>query len=265
MSNSWAGTAEAYEASFARLCAGTVPDVLGSLGPARPGRRLLDVGCGPGTVARAAHRAGFTTVGLDADASMLSLARRKAPQVALVHGALPRLPCADEQFDAVAANFLVNHTPDPRAALRELRRVTRPGGRLVVTIWTGAVSPLNSLWNDVMAAASVIPPPSKSLPPDHDFDRTAEGLSGIMGEARLDDIAVREVTWQFRIPAADLWGGVVAGIATIGQAYRAQRPRKQVGMRDAYVRLTHERFPDGELRLPSSALLASACRPHPRA
>lgn len=122
-----------------------------ALGPAGTGRSMLDVGCGPGTVAVAARRAGFSAVGLDADPSMLDLAHRKNSATTLVCGALPDLPFADGQVDAVAANFVVNHTPEPRASVRELARVTRPGGRLALTIWTAVVGPMNQLWYDVMA------------------------------------------------------------------------------------------------------------------
>ena len=202
MSSSWAGTAEAYDASFARLCAGTVPDVVASLGPARPGQSLLDVGCGPGSVLGAARRAGFASVGVDADDSMLDLARRNYPDIDVVRGALPNLPFTEAQFDAVAANFVVNHTPDPRASVRELRRVARPGGRIAVTVWPGGVNLMNQLLHDVLVAASVEPPPVRTLPTDKDFDRTAAGLAGIIGEAGLPDVAVREVDWLFRIARA---------------------------------------------------------------
>jgi len=189
---------------------------------------------------------------------MLDLARRKDPTTRLVCGALPHLPFVPGQFDGVAGNFVVNHTPDPRASVRELVRVTRPGGRLSLTIWTAVVGPMNQLWNDVMAAASVERPPAKTLPPDKDFDRTATGLADLLAGADLTDVAVREVEWVFRISATDLWQAVTGGVATIGQTYCAQQPAVQHNMRAAYNQLTSERFPSGELSLPSAALLASA-------
>jgi SAM-dependent methyltransferase len=260
MSRSWAGTADAYDASFAKLCAGPVQELLTSLGPMPAGRSMLDVGCGPGTVALAARHAGFVAVGVDPDDSMLRLAHRSGRGIAWVGGALPDLPFPEAAFDVVAANFVVSHTPDPRASIREMRRVTRPGGQVAVTIWTGVVGPMNQLWNDVMAAASVTPSEARTLPPDRDFERTTEGLAGLMSEAGLDDVVVREVSWLFGIPADDLWRAVQRGVATIGQTYRAQQPRVQRKMREAYARLTHARYPDGALRFPSSALLASAAR-----
>jgi SAM-dependent methyltransferase len=171
---------------------------------------------------------------------------------------LPHLPFPQGQFDAVAANFVVNHTPDPRVSVRELARVTRPGGQVALTVWTATPGPLNQLWNDVLAAASVERPPAKTLPPDKDFDRTVAGLTALLAEAGLTDVAVLELNWLFCIEAADLWRAVVGGIATIGQTYRAQPPEVQDRLQEAYLQLTTERFPSKELRLPSSALLASA-------
>jgi len=191
---------------------------------------------------------------------MLDLAHRKDPAAVLVCGALPHLPFVEGRFDAVTANFVVNHTPDPRVSVRELARVTRPGGRLALTIWTAVVGPMNHMWNDVMTAASVERPPAKSLPAEKDFERTAMGLTDLLIEAGLTDVAVREVNWLFCISAADLWQAVVGGIATIGRSYQAQQPVVQDRMRDAYFRLAFERYPSGELRLPSSALLGSAAR-----
>lgn len=260
MPSSWDGTAEAYDASFGRLCAGTIGLVVAALGPASTEGRLLDVGSGPGALAAAARRAGFAAIGVDADESMVRLARRQHSDITFVRGALPNLPFRQAAFDAVAANFVVNHTPDPRASLRELSRVSRPGGRLAVTIWTGVVSPMNQLWHDVMSEASVQPPPSKTLPSGKDFERTADGLAQIVTAAGLDDVTVREVHWLFCISSADLWQAVVGGIATIGQTYRAQDRVAQRKMRDAYSHLVYERYPDGDLQLPSTALMAVARR-----
>ena len=260
MPNGWSGTATAFDASFARLCAGAVPPLVASLGPG-PGRSLLDVGCGSGNVVAAARSAGFTAVGTDAESSMVRLAAQQHPDVSFVQGALPRLPFACSAFDAAAANFVVNHTADPRVSIRELARMLVPGGRLALTLWTAGVSPLNQLWDDVLAAASVAPMPARSLPPDKDFERSPAGLAAIVGGAGLEDVEVSEVSWLFQISAEDLWRGVEGGVATIGLTYRAQSLAAQRRMRAAYLRLTHEQHPDGDLPFPSSALLACGRSP----
>lgn len=200
-------------------------------------------------------------IGVDADESMTRFARRQHPTISFVRGVLPHLPFAAESFDAVVANFVVNHTPDPRASLRELGRVSKPGGSVGVTVWPGEVSPMNQLWNNVMSAASVQPPQGKTLPADKGFERTEAGLAGIVTEAGLDVVAVRTLRWSFCIDRDDLWLAVEGGIATIGHIYRAQDEVARGAMRAAYERLTDEFQPDGKLRLPSSALMAVALRP----
>ena len=112
----------------------------------------------------------------------------------------------------------------------------------------------------MLAAASVDPPPARTLPPQLDFDRTPTGLAGLLAGTGLADVVVRPVDWLFRIGAEDLWRAVVGGVATIGQTYRSQAPAGRERMRAAYLRLTAERHSSGELRFPSCALLAGANR-----
>lgn len=105
----------------------------------RPGMTLLDAGCGPGsiTVGLAAAVAPSATVGLDIEASVLEQARalamaQGAVTVRFLVGNAGALPFPDGSFDAVFAHTLLEHVRDPVAALRELRRVLRPGGVLGV-------------------------------------------------------------------------------------------------------------------------------------
>jgi demethylmenaquinone methyltransferase / 2-methoxy-6-polyprenyl-1,4-benzoquinol methylase len=119
---------------------------------ARPGDRVLDACCGTGDLAIAAKGAGAgEIVGLDFSPAMLERARRKEPEIEWVEGDVLSLPFADESFDAVTVGFGVRNVEDLPAALRELRRVLRPGGRLgVLEITTprGALAPFYRLWFD---------------------------------------------------------------------------------------------------------------------
>ncbi|MBS2938325.1 class I SAM-dependent methyltransferase [Nocardioides sp. J2M5] len=134
MTGVWTGVAEAYARSFAGLCAGAVPTMLDGL---PPGTRLLDVGCGTGALVAEARRRGHDAVAVEADPEMAALAQgRLGDDVAVA--ALPDLPHAGAGFDAVTANFVLNHVDDPRASARELVRVAAPGGRVRATIWTSA-------------------------------------------------------------------------------------------------------------------------------
>jgi ubiquinone/menaquinone biosynthesis C-methylase UbiE len=129
-----AGTAEAFGRTYARICAYPVSLLLDAAGVGTA-VKVLDVGTGTGTVAVAACARGATVTAVDADPDMVRLAREAAKDARVRAATLPSLPFADAHFDAVVANFVLNHVGRPLAALRELRRVTRPGGRVAVTIW----------------------------------------------------------------------------------------------------------------------------------
>jgi ubiquinone/menaquinone biosynthesis C-methylase UbiE len=100
-----------------------------------PGQRLLDVGCGPGTITvdLAARVAPGPVVALDRESSVLAEVERLAaarglPNVSRAVGDAYALEYEDDAFDVVHAHQLLQHLSDPVAALREMRRVTRPGG-----------------------------------------------------------------------------------------------------------------------------------------
>jgi SAM-dependent methyltransferase len=108
-------------------------------------RRLLDVGCGTGAMAAAAvtRWPGLEVDGVDASGGMLAIAAREAASLhpaaqARLHftrAAADRLPFADGTFDVAAAAFVLQLVPSRFRALREMRRVLRPGGRLAYVTW----------------------------------------------------------------------------------------------------------------------------------
>lgn len=103
----------------------------------RPGQRLLDVGCGPGTITLdlATRVAPGAVIGVDASAEVVEQARQAAEgrgNVAFGVGDAYRLGQADGSFDVVHAHQVLQHLADPVAALTEMRRVLRPGGVLAV-------------------------------------------------------------------------------------------------------------------------------------
>lgn len=102
------------------------------------GQRVLDVACGTGVLARAAaEQVGLTgaVVGLDVNEGMLAVAKRKAPQIEWRQGIAEDLPFDNNSFDAVVSQFGLMFFEDKEAALKEMVRVLRPGGRLAVAVW----------------------------------------------------------------------------------------------------------------------------------
>jgi ubiquinone/menaquinone biosynthesis C-methylase UbiE len=105
----------------------------------RAGERWLDVATGTGEVALRAARAGANVTALDFSEPLLEQAREKADAegiaVELVHGDAQSLPFDDASFDIVSSSFGIIFPPDRDAVASELARVTRPGGRLGLTVW----------------------------------------------------------------------------------------------------------------------------------
>ena len=102
----------------------------------RPGLLVVDVGCGPGAYHPLLCRHGMRVIGLDASWGMVREARRQAVErrlaVVVIQGDAMRLPLPDACCDRVMANHMLYHVPDQVAALREMRRVLRPGGRVIL-------------------------------------------------------------------------------------------------------------------------------------
>jgi demethylmenaquinone methyltransferase/2-methoxy-6-polyprenyl-1,4-benzoquinol methylase len=99
---------------------------------AAPGERVLDLAAGTGSSSLPFVRAGARVVAADFSLGMLRVGKRANPTLDLLAGDALRLPFADEVFDVVTISFGLRNVTDVDAALREMARVTKPGGRLVV-------------------------------------------------------------------------------------------------------------------------------------
>ncbi|MBO8201169.1 class I SAM-dependent methyltransferase [Streptomyces smyrnaeus] len=253
----WAGKADAYAGSFAKLCAYPVPGLLDAAG-VEAGTHVLDVGTGTGTAAATACERGAKVVAVDAEPAMIATAAQEAPAAEVRLAALPDLPFDDGAFDAVVGNFVLNHVGRPRAALAELRRVTRPGGRVAVTIWAVPPAPGQALLGRAVQEAGVGRPAHlPALAPEEDFPRTEQGFATLLGDAGLRHVVCDILEWDHWTTPQEWWSGPAAGVATIGQILKSRPPGVVEEIRGHFVALCAEFVRSGgALVLPHAALLA---------
>ena len=129
--------ASAYDRFMGRYSAPLAP-ALADLAAVEPGRRVLDVGCGPGALtAELVQRVGPASVSaVDLSESFVAEARRRHPGVDVHQAPAERLPFGDDAFDAALAQLVVHFMADPVAGLREMGRVTRTDGIVAACVWT---------------------------------------------------------------------------------------------------------------------------------
>src|SRR5690242_13727122 len=100
-----------------------------------PGWRVLDVGCGAGAFLRLAGDGGAEPSGIDASAALIAFAARRLPTADLRVGEMEELPWEDDTFDLVTGFNSFFFANDMVAALREARRVAKPGSPVVIQVW----------------------------------------------------------------------------------------------------------------------------------
>ncbi len=141
--------AEAYDrfmGRFSRLVAPQMADVAG----VRAGQTALDVGCGTGMLTTVlVERLGADNVtGIDPSESFVAAARERFPGVRIERGSAEALPFNDDAFDVAIAQLVVHFMTDPIAGVREMARVTRPGGVVAACVWdhAGGTGPVSLFW-----------------------------------------------------------------------------------------------------------------------
>jgi ubiquinone/menaquinone biosynthesis C-methylase UbiE len=199
-----------------------------------PGTRVLDVCCGSGASAiPAAEIVGpsGSVVGVDLAENLLELALAKANQHGLDNiefrsADLTQLPFDESTFDVAVCVFGIFFVPDMDAALRELKRVVRPGGRLAVTTWGPRFfEPASSaFWNSVR---SVSPDLYKSFNP---WDRisTVEAVRSLFVSAGLPEVKVVAEAGSQPLNSPDDWWAMVLGSGyrgTVDQLSEENRER----------------------------------------
>ena len=144
--------AVAYDRFMGRYSVRLAPR-FADLAGVRRGQRVLDVGCGPGALtAELVERLGPSAVAAaEPSSAFVAAARERHPGVDIRHAAAEALPFDDASFDAALAQLVVHFMAEPVAGLREMRRVTRPGGVVAACVWdhAGGQGPLSAFWQAV--------------------------------------------------------------------------------------------------------------------
>jgi len=232
----YGGTApENYERYFVPTIGAPIANDLIEIAALRPGERVIDVACGTGVVTRLAANAlgpGGSVAGLDVNAGMLAVARSVAPadvSIDWYETSAEAIPLPSGSFDVVLCQMGLQFMADKLAALREMRRILAPGGRLVLNV-PGPAPKLFAL----MAAglAKHIHPRCGQFPEMvfslHDHDE----LRGLLANSGFADIEIHTATRTLPLPEAKdfLWQYVhctplaePVGAATAEQRAAAER------------------------------------------
>ncbi|WP_182525612.1 demethylmenaquinone methyltransferase [Nocardioides dongkuii] len=174
----------------------------------QPGERVLDLAAGTGTSSQPFADRGASVVPCDFSLGMLTVGKRARPHLPFTAGDGTRLPFADGTFDAVTISFGLRNIVDPRAGLAELRRVTRPGGRLVVCEFSHPTwAPFRTVYLEYLMKA--LPAISRAVSSSPDaYVYLAESIRAWPDQPGLAGM-LEDAGWQ-RPQWHNLSGGIVA-------------------------------------------------------
>ncbi|HEX7122868.1 MAG TPA: methyltransferase domain-containing protein [Gemmatimonadaceae bacterium] len=255
-------TADNYERHFVPVIGSPLAHNLVDAANLRPGERVLDVATGTGIVARLAARRvspGGTVAGLDVSSGMLAKARSLAPAdgvpIRWYETSAESVPLPDEQFDVVFCQVGLQFMADKLAALREMRRLLVPGGRLLISV--PASVPLWERFEETL---------ERHVPGSGRFVRLVfslgdgKQLEQLLGDAGFGSVVVRTHTQELEAPAPrQFFWGYIASTPLAGMVPRPDDPRGAALERDAVAALQPWVQGDG-MRFRQEAVVGTARR-----
>jgi SAM-dependent methyltransferase len=206
----------------------------------KPGERILDLATGTGWTSRAVARHGATVTGADIAADLIAAAREraKAEDLSIDYrtGDAERLPFADGEFDAVVSTCGIMFASRPEAAVAEVARVVRKGGRVAITTWL----PDSNLFKMFMVMKPYMPAPPNPAPPSPFEWGRAERVRKLMGGAFA--LQFERGTSFYREPSGEAawntfstgYGPTKALAGSLGEARRAELRRDFIAFHDGF-------------------------------
>ncbi|MEU3663617.1 demethylmenaquinone methyltransferase [Streptomyces sp. NPDC032940] len=175
---------------------------------ARPAQKVLDLAAGTATSSQPFARAGAYVVPCDFSLGMLQVGKQRHAWMPFTAGDATRLPFRDDVFDAVTISFGLRNVQDTDAALREMYRVTRPGGRVVICEFSHPTwAPFRTVYTEYLMRA--LPPVARAVSSNPDaYVYLAESIRAWPDQAALAE-RLRKAGWS-RVAHRNLTGGVVA-------------------------------------------------------
>ena len=224
----------------------------------RAGQRALDVGCGPGalTAPLVARLGPAAVAAVDPSPTFVAEARDRFPGLDVRRGTAEQLDWPDDTFDAALAQLVVHFMADPVAGLREMGRVTRPGGVVAACVWKhgGGGGPIDLFWR---AALELDP----TAPDEADLAGSREGhLAELCTAAGLEEVESSSLDVQASFADVDdWWSGYTLGIGPAGAYVQQLAPDARERLRQRCTEL----LPVGPFVLPASAWCVRALAPAP--
>ena len=210
--------ADAYDRFMGRYSRHLAPQMADLAGISASGR-AIDVGCGPGALtSELVARLGASSVAaVDPSTPFVEAARERNRGVDVRQASADDLPFADASFDAALAQLVVHFMPDPVAGLREMARVTRPGGIVAACVWdhAGGEGPLGAFWD---AARQL----DRAIHDESDLPGARRGhLGELFAAAGLGEVEESSVESRVEHPTFDDWWAPFTGGVGPAGAYVA--------------------------------------------
>jgi SAM-dependent methyltransferase len=231
-------SADAYDRHVGRYSARLASALVAFAGVER-GMRAVDVGCGPGalTAALARELGAESVAAADPSEPFAEACRARLPGVEVVVAGAEALPFADGAFDVALSQLVVNFMGDAEAGVREMARVTRPGGVVAACVWdyAGEMTLLRAFWD---AAREVDPARAAAADEGVVMRWCAEGeLAGLWRAAGLRDVRFGPLVVSASYTGfEDLWSPFPTGIAPSGAFCASLDARRRGALHDAYRR-----------------------------